>query len=120
MTLPPMNYESRGTRNAVRSKKHRDWIKKHLCILFERKDCSGPVDVAHCRDVVEFNERGGMGAKPSDVFTVSLCRKHHRESEKRERAFGAEYGIDMRAKCLEFAKVSPDKAIREAAKAYKP
>lgn len=119
MTLPPMNYESRGGRSAVRSKKHRDFVKKHLCILFERKDCSGPVDVAHCRDVVEFNERGGMGAKPSDVFTVSLCRKHHREAEKRERAFGAEYGIDMRAKCLEFATVSPDKAIRDAAKAYK-
>lgn len=56
--------------------------------------------------------------KPSDVWCFGACRKHHRESEKREAEFGKEHGLDLYSLCLEYAAQSPDKAIKEAAKHY--
>ena len=47
-----------------------------------------------------------------------MCRKHHRESEKNEHAWGYDNGVDVEAMCLEFATASPDRAIREAARLY--
>ena len=112
--IPPPNYEKRNRDNRLRSPTHLAWIRKRLCIAWERKDCEGRIEVAHCRDVAP---NGHAGAKPDDVWCVGMCRKHHRESEKRESAWGAEMGIDMRAACLEYAAASPDRAIKEAAKA---
>lgn len=56
-----------------------------------------------------------MGMRPSDVWTFGACRKHHRESEAREDAFGKEYGLDLFVICLEYAAASPDMAIKAAA-----
>ena len=116
MTLPPRNFEKRGRDGRLRSPKHLAFVRQHLCVAFERGWCEGKSEAAHVRDVAPL---GHGGAKPDDTFTVSMCRRHHRESEKREGAWGKEMGLDVLALALEFAAKSPDRAIREAAKAYR-
>jgi hypothetical protein len=83
--------------------------------MWERGGCAGPIECCHARDVAP---RGHGGGKPDDTFTVAMCRRHHRESEKREHDWGKENGVDVLAACLEFAAASPDRLIREAAKAF--
>lgn len=117
MTLPPINLETQTKKNGrIDSPRHRTWVKKHLCIAYHFGDCRGRIACCHARDIAP---RGHGGNKPSDEWTFSACDKHHAESEKREQAWGDENGIDVRSICLEFAAKSPDKAIRDAAKAYK-
>ncbi len=116
MTLPPMNYERRSKDGRVRSAKHRAWIRKHLCILWARQDCEGPIDCCHARTLSP-EKIVGLGMKVGDEFTFSACRKHHRESERNEVKYFAAEGINIAEICLEFARKSPDKLIREAAKA---
>jgi hypothetical protein len=115
MMLPPRNYEKRGRDGRLRSAKHLAAVRKYLCIAYERKECEGPVEACHVRDVAPL---GHGGAKPDDTYVVSMCRKHHRESEKREGAWGREMGLDVLALALEFASKSPDPAIRAAAMAF--
>ena len=115
MTLPPLSFQKRGRDGRLRSAKHLASVRKYLCIAWERRECEGPIEVCHVRDVAPL---GHGGAKPSDQFTVSMCRKHHRESEKREGAWGKEMGLDVLALAIEFASKSPDKAIRAAAAAF--
>lgn len=116
MTLPPLNFAKRGRDTRLRSPKHLAFIRRRLCAVWFRQDCEGRVDAAHLRDL---SPEIGMGIKPSDNWTIGLCRKHHRESEGREEAFQKEYQIDLLALSLEYAAVSPDLAIRAAARAYK-
>lgn len=116
MTLPPRNYEKRGRDNRLRSDSHKRFVRSHLCIAHAQGDCVGPVEFCHARDIAPGGHGGG--GKPDDTFGFSACRRHHAESEKRERAWGAENGIDIEKIVLEFAAASPDRAIKEAAKAY--
>lgn len=115
MTLPPPNFAKRGRDTRLRSAKHLAFIRKRLCCVWERQDCEGPVDAAHLR---QLSPERGIGIKPSDNWTVGLCRKHHREQEAKEVAFQKEYGIDLVALALEYAAASPDPAIRKAAGEY--
>ena len=114
MILPPRNFAKRGRDNRLRSPSHLAFVRKHLCVLWETGDCHGKVEACHARDVAPL---GHGGAKPDDTYTFSACSRHHRESEKREGAWGWEHGIDVLALCLEFASKSPDAAIRAAAHA---
>lgn len=114
MTLPPVNHEKRGRDNRLRSPAHLAFVRKRLCILWSRKECQGRVEAAHCRDIAP---HGHAGAKPDDVWVVGMCRKHHRESEKNETAWGFDNEIDVRAACLEYALASPDARIKAAAAA---
>jgi hypothetical protein len=61
-----------------------------------------------------------MGIKPSDNFAVGLCRLRHREAECNEVAFQEKYGVDLLALAHEYALASPNKAVRETAKAASP
>jgi hypothetical protein len=115
MTLPPINYQKRGKDRRVRSAQHLAFVRKRLCIAWARQECEGKVEAAHVKDLAPLG-RGSV--KPDDTFTVSMCRRHHQESEKNEGAWGREMGLDVMALALEFAASSPDRAIREAAKAY--
>ena len=36
--------------------------------------------------------QGGVGTKAHDIFTIPLCRKHHRQLHENPRAFEREYG----------------------------
>lgn len=114
--LPPRSYTKKGRDGRLRSPLHRKFVAQHLCIMWNAAtDCAGPVECCHNRDEAPRNQR--HGGKPDDTFCYSACRKHHSEAEKRERDFGQENGINVFALCLEFAAASPDRAIREAAKA---
>lgn len=115
MTLPPLNHAKRGRDTRLRSARHLAFIRKRLCAVWDRGLCEGPVDAAHLR---QLSPEIGMGIKPSDNWTVGLCRKHHREQEAKEMAFQKEYGIDLLVLALEYAASSPDPAIRKAAKDY--
>lgn len=113
MTLPPPNHAKRNRDGQLRSPQHLAFVRKRLCIAFERKECEGRVEACHCRDIAPHGHGGG---KPDDLWVVGMCRRHHRESEKREEAWGREMGLDVRALCLEYAIASPDRRIREAAR----
>ena len=112
MTLPPRNYAKRNRDGRLRSPSHLAFVRKHLCAAWARKECEGKIEAAHVRDVAPHGHGGG---KPDDTYVIGLCRRHHRESEKREGEWGREMGIDVLALALEFAAASPDPAIRAAA-----
>lgn len=62
------------------------------------------IEVAHIR----IGTDGGTSLKPSDYFTVSLCKLCHAEQHSiGERTFWANAGIDPLALAAEFAKASP-------------
>ena len=51
---------------------------------------------------------GGIALKPSDRWTISLCRDHHAEQHQiGEVAFEGRHGIDMYALAEAFARRSP-------------
>lgn len=91
-----------------RSPAHRAWVRGHACAVcgtFTAIEC------AHVRTGTD----GGVGVKPSDAWTISLCRDHHAEQHQiGERAFEQRHGINMKALAAEFAAKSPHKAKLEA------
>ncbi len=51
---------------------------------------------------------GGTALKPSDRWSVSLCRTHHAEQHRiGERAFEAKHALDLKAIAERFAATSP-------------
>ena len=55
----------------VRDKDHVKFVAKQPCLICGRT----PADAHHLR----FAQHRALGRKPSDEFTVPLCRGHHRE-----------------------------------------
>jgi hypothetical protein len=81
---------------------HRNWVRKHRCSVPGCKNL--PIECAHVRGGTD----GGVGLKPSDRWSVSLCRFHHREQHALgERRFEAIYDLDLQALAREFARKSP-------------
>lgn len=92
-----------GRENAgKRCPAHCNFVRSHHCCV---PDCNGlPIEVAHVRT----GTGGGLGFKPSDKWTISLCREHHTlQHAVGERTFEATFGIDMKALAQEFARKSP-------------
>ncbi len=81
---------------------HRAWVRRHACCV---PGCAElPIECAHVRTGTD----GGTALKPSDRWTVSLCRSHHAEQHRiGEPAFEKRYAIDLRALAETFARVSP-------------
>lgn len=81
---------------------HRAWVRRHCCSV---PGCRrGPIECAHVRGETD----GGMGLKPSDKWTISLCRFHHIEQHSvGERDFAAKYDLHLRELAMEFAVRSP-------------
>jgi hypothetical protein len=81
---------------------HRAWVRRHRCCVPE---CSSrSIECAHVRTGTD----GGLAVKPSDRWTLSLCREHHREQHQiGERAFQRRYEIDLYDLAVEFARRSP-------------
>ena len=93
-----------------RSPSHCTFVRTHECCV---PGCGDrPIEVAHVRR----GSDAGMGRKPSDYFTVSLCRSHHAEQHRiGEQSFDKLHGIDLGALAAEFANASPKAAdIRQA------
>lgn len=81
---------------------HRSWVRRHRCSV---RGCERvPIECAHVRGATN----AGLGMKPSDRWTVSLCWYHHREQHQLgERSFEAKYDLDLHALASEFARRSP-------------
>ena len=114
--IPPRNFSKRSRDLRLRSPDHLRAIRQRLCVLWERKDCEGKVEACHLRSLAP---EKGMGNKPSDLWTVGMCRKHHRESQDREREFEERYNIDLINIALEYAEQSRDKRVKTAAEAIR-
>jgi len=81
---------------------HRAWVRRHRCSVPGCRKL--PVECAHVRSATD----GGLGLKPSDKWTISLCQDHHLEQhEIGEAGFEARYDLNLIELAKEFAKRSP-------------
>ncbi len=86
-----------------RSQAHCNFVRSHGCCV---ANCDQrPIDVAHVRR----GSHAGMGQKPDDWHTISLCAFHHRAVQHHvgEASFERTYGLDMQSLAAEFATKSP-------------
>ena len=81
---------------------HRAWVRRHSCSV---PACIQlPIECAHIR----IGTDGGMALKPSDRWTISLCRVHHAEQHRLgEVAFSKQYDLDLLNLAREFTRLSP-------------
>jgi len=122
--LPPRRFgRQTQDRGPLVSPVHRKFIRTFLCSVWKNDgvcDDRHVVDCAHVRTAAN----SGTGIKPSDLYLLPLCRIHHREQHNIgqpafERKYAAELGnMTLTQKAIEFAVASPDRLIREAAKAF--
>lgn len=107
--LPPRI--SRKSDKAERGKRypaHRAWVRSHHCCACG--SASG-LECAHVR----IGTDGGMGIKPSDKWTISLCRDCHAEQHRiGEPIFEQRHGINMKALAEAFYKASPHRGKLDA------
>ncbi|WP_082699626.1 DUF968 domain-containing protein [Novosphingobium barchaimii] len=105
MALPRRIPKERNRSERWRSQAHCTFVRSHQCCVPGCQEM--PIEVAHVRS----GSDAGMGRKPSDWFTVSLCRGHHSEQHRiGEAPFGRAHGIDLHALAAEFAAASPKAA----------
>ena len=100
--LPRRIERPRRTEVSRRCPAHRAWVRRHRCSV---AGCESlPIECAHVRAGTD----GGMSLKPSDRWTLSLCREHHAEQHRiGEGAFEERYGLDLVSLAQEFARRSP-------------
>lgn len=114
MTLPKRRKPVRsGIERAPQREfpRHRKFIRSHGCCVAGCED--GPIEVAHVRHA----DNAGTGLKPADFHAVSLCRAHHSEQHQvGVVSFQKKYGLDLDKLAEEFARRSPDIAMKEAMK----
>lgn len=93
-----------------RSPAHLRFVRDHACCVcgsYER------TEVAHVRCGTD----GGMGMKPGDYWTISLCADHHSEQHRiGEQSFETLHKIDMRALARQFVERSPKRVELKAAR----
>lgn len=94
----------------IRSPSHRAFVRSHECSV---PGCDRqPIECAHVRKGTD----AGVGMKPGDNWTISLCRGHHAEQHTHgEGWFAAWYKIDMKALAAEFWEKSPHGARKRRA-----
>jgi len=115
MTPSPRRYRQKKDRA---SDLQRKFVRMHECALWNNPispcDIDHPIEPAHYRTAAN----SGAGYKPGDEWLLPLCRAHHREQHQiGQHAFEQRYGISMRDLALAYARESPDREIRERAKA---
>ena len=106
--LPPRLVRERRSTLLRSCPAHRAWVRKHRCSV---PGChAGPIECAHVRSGTD----GGCALKPSDCWTISLCRLHHAEQHWiGEAAFEIRYGLDLVALAQEFSVRSPHRWVLE-------
>lgn len=93
----------------VRSPGHRKWVRGHVCAASGLREpwhepCDGLIECAHVRTGTD----GGTGIKPSDAWTVPLCKSHHAEQHAiGEPAFERKYGVNLKRIAEDLARRSP-------------
>ena len=95
--------------------RHRRWVRAHGCCV---PDCPAiQIEFAHLRSAAN----AGAGRKPHDAFGISLCRAHHEEQHRIGMvSFSRRYQIDLWALAAEFARGSPDQAMRASLRLVGP
>ena len=103
--LPPRLVRERRTNPSRSCPAHRAWVRRHRCSV---PGClAGPIECAHVRSGTD----GGCGLKPSDRWTISLCRAHHAEQHRiGEAAFEIRYNLDLVALAEVFTRRSPHRS----------
>ena len=81
---------------------HCAWVRGHRCSV---PGCEAAnIECAHVRSGTD----GGVGVKPSDWWTISLCSAHHAEQHWiGEPSFEKAYAMNLRALAMTFAKKAP-------------
>jgi hypothetical protein len=115
ITLPPKRERQRSgiPRGPQREwPRHRAWLRSHQCAV-GRADCEGPVEVAHVRTAAN----SGVGLKPPDWDAVPLCRACHAQQHQiGMETFQQQLKVNLAELAMEFARRSPDTAMRKAMK----
>lgn len=84
----------------VRSPSHMAWVRSHRCVAC---DSAENIHAHHVR----LGSHSGMGQKPGDDVTVSLCWVCHDVCHKGEESFQRTWKLDLLALAAEFAAKSP-------------
>ena len=93
-----------------RSPAHCNFVRSHACC---RCGSTVNIEVAHVRCGTD----GGMGLKPGDYWTISLCSLCHQlQHQMGEPEFEKRYTIDMKKLAREFVKASPKRRELEEAR----
>ena len=104
--LPPRIPKPAKRASRWRSQAHCNFVRSHACSMCQS---TAAIEVAHVR----FGSGAGMGQKPDDFMTVSLCHDcHARQHREGERTFWGAYPL---ADLVEaFIKASPKRHEIEA------
>jgi len=110
MALPArISRKSDKAERGKRSPAHRAWVRGHAC-------CACGTDVAIECAHVRTGTDGGTGIKPSDRWTISLCKDCHAlQHTMGEAPFERKRGINMKALAAEFFAKSPHRFKLEVA-----
>ncbi len=122
---PP--HQKRG--KMLRSKKHRYWVKSHLCVACERGEIhridEPNYDACHINYLGAKHDRPrGKGERVDDIWTVPMCRIHHEaqtingHSGANEEGWWWARNVDPEPICIQLALASPDPKVVEFAKQY--
>jgi hypothetical protein len=92
-----------------RSPAHRAWVRGHCCMAC---GSSAGIECAHVRVGTD----GGVGIKPSDKWTVPLCRDcHARQHQIGEESFEKQWGVNLKAVAEALFRASPHRFKLELA-----
>lgn len=79
----------------IRCPSHLAWVRRHECCIAGRNGhvCEGRIEAMHARNGTD----GGMGVKPSDIWTIPGCSgAHHEQHQIGEPAFERKYRLSLR------------------------
>ena len=86
--LPPKLPKKAKRSSRWRSQKHCNYVRSHACAKCHSQ---AAIEVAHVR----LGSGAGMGQKPHDYLTVSLCKEcHQRQHSEGERTFWKGFNLD--------------------------
>ncbi len=103
-----IKHKSDKAEKGRRSPAHRAWVRGFACSAC---GSSTAIECAHVRSGTD----GGTGLKPSDRWTISLCRDCHSEQHRLgEGPFSRKHGINMVTLAEEFFRRSPHRGKLEA------
>lgn len=89
--------------NVIRCPGHLKWIRGFDCSASNWL-CKSAIEAAHVRTGTD----GGTGMKPSDCWTIPLCRYHHAEQhDLGEWLFEKKYDINMKRIAEQLWALSP-------------
>lgn len=97
----------------IRSPKHLEYVRSYPCIINDGKgnQCNGSPVVAH--HLTHVKDKGGMGLKTGDEYTLPLCWLHHQTLHNMgEKSFWEQWDVDEMLVVNNLARVSPCNKIR--------